>query len=221
MTALVGQHRGSRSQRQRDGESRRGIARHDLATMGADRARGDREPETHAGVTGGARCVDAVERLEDLLERLLGHSGTTVADLDLGAPRRGGAPQFDFDGAARRCMAQRVAQHVLDGRTEPVGVGVDLQVFRAARDELAAGGLGFETCVGDQRLQQRGEIERLEPQRGGSRLEPRDVEDGADQSVETGDFGLESPKLRRDVRTRLLGESDREPHPCERRTQFV
>src|SRR5262245_28264733 len=60
----------------------RGVGRADGAAVQADRPVRDREPQTHAAASVLTRLADAIERLEDERQRLLGDAAAVIANGD-------------------------------------------------------------------------------------------------------------------------------------------
>ena len=98
-----------------------GIARGDCAVVQSDCAHGDRQAQAHAAGGAFAGIVDTEERLEDLIQRVLRHTGTVIPYGDAGCVR--GACEFDFDRGIGRRIADGIAEHVLQRAAQAVTCG--------------------------------------------------------------------------------------------------
>src|SRR5260370_14269071 len=116
-----------------------------LSMMKGHGALGDRQHEADASLGPVAVTLHTEKRLEDVAQHLFGDAWATVAHSQRHALR--GAFHLDFDLGALWCMANGVAQNVLNGAAEEFRV--TLQWFRgiAPENDAAAAHVGLDRTL--------------------------------------------------------------------------
>src|SRR5690606_14826538 len=167
---------------QRDARGREMAAERAAATFAAlDRQRAvvplqrvlhDREPQ--AGAAGRARAarIDAIEALRDPRNLLLRNADAGVDHLEHGAVVR--EPPDDLDRAGRRREPDGVADQVVEDR---VDLGLVAEQRRVGLERQRDGGRVRSVAeLLDDRLEQRRDVDRLVRRVGLGRLEPRELD---------------------------------------------
>src|SRR5262249_44566445 len=107
----------------------------------------DREPETVAADRPVARGVHAIERLENQLQILLGHTRTAVANHYFDALYIR-APCFDAHSRSSRTVPDGIADDVLQRTAQQLTIAVDSQRSICFQCNCAAARICFDANVG-------------------------------------------------------------------------
>src|ERR1700733_9475391 len=171
---------------------------------------GDGESNAFAAGITVAGLGDPIEGLEYAFQIPGGDPGAAVADQNRDI--RAGPRDGNVDARVLGAVAYGVAQHVLDGASHQVAVAVDGGLCRALEPDPAILDGPFEVRVAHHFFDHFVEVEGFAHERCIRAVQPRELQNLADQGVETFDLALQAVQLARQVGGRLAGQSEGYTH---------
>src|SRR5690349_1704584 len=124
-----------------------GVAGGNPSSMDLNRPFGDGEAESDAACGAVAIRADAVKGIENPGEAFFRHARSAVADCNCSVGTR--AFQFHVDGSSGRCVADGVANHVLDGAAQQFRVPFHEDFLTVEKTHFALSRLCFDGGIVD------------------------------------------------------------------------
>src|SRR5271154_1699108 len=105
----------------------------------------DRQSDSGSSAQCITRLFDSKEGIEDSGEHVFGDARSAVADGNVSSIEV--VVEVDVNGGLLRGVANRIAQHILDGAAQQLAVAENLSGGGSAQRDAAATNLGFEGAV--------------------------------------------------------------------------
>ena len=105
----------------------------------------DRQADSGSSAQCITRLFDSEEGIEDSGEHVFGNAWSAVADGNVSGVEV--VVEVDVDGGLMRGVANRIAQHILDGAAQQLAIAENLSGGGSAQCDAAASNLGFEGAV--------------------------------------------------------------------------